>query len=324
MLRYTVVLWNGTVVSCGAASNLSHADIRAALSPSQPTLASPVFAAGGIPVENSDLFWALRGGGGGNFGIVTEATLALDHAPPELLYAEFQWDAAHAPNVTELYLGNTDSQFCFFLLFIRPQPGQVLVLMQGLWYGDMAAGKAALEPFKRLANATGGQANYFTLSYFAAKARFSGGLDLPVPSKSKSAFVPYTAQDAFVQEGVKIILDAMAAIPDCAGPYSSIYLNHFGGAINAVPPSATAFAHRSYISNFVMDLHWHADDVDAATAEVLAWSRDTYAAMAPYISHSVYVNYLDRDLCNSTLTSFPWYTVRDGSGFALRCGVFAL
>ncbi|KAJ3051882.1 hypothetical protein HK097_007096 [Rhizophlyctis rosea] len=35
--------------------------------------------------QNSDLFWALRGGGGGTFGIVTSATLATFPSPPQVV-----------------------------------------------------------------------------------------------------------------------------------------------------------------------------------------------------------------------------------------------
>lgn len=118
-----------------------------------------------------------------------------------------------------------------------------------------------------------------------------------------------------VQAGVKIIISSLLSIPDAAGPYSSMYLNHFGGAINAVGSSDTAFAHRSYVSNFVMDLHWQASGGNASTAAVLAWAQETYAAMSPYIAQAVYVNYLDRDLCNATLSSAPWSAYYYGANY---------
>lgn len=50
----------------------------------------------------------------------------------------------------------------------------------------------------------------------------------------------------------------------------------------------------------------HLSTAHTLAPQVLAWSRTVYAAMSPYISTAVYVNYLDRDLCNATLTSYPW------------------
>lgn len=41
VVRFTVVLANGTLVSAGAAANLSLVAIRSLLNPAQPTLASP-------------------------------------------------------------------------------------------------------------------------------------------------------------------------------------------------------------------------------------------------------------------------------------------
>ncbi len=105
---------------------------------------------------------------------------------------------------------------------------------------------------------------------------------------------------------MKIIVSSLLTMPDAAGPYSSMYLNHFGGAINSVGPSDTAFPHRSYVANSVMDLHWPTAGGNASTAAVLSWAQETYAAMSPYIAPAVYVNYLDVDLCNTTLSSAPW------------------
>ena len=59
-----------------------------------------------------------------------------------------------------------------------------------------------------------------------------------------------------VQAGVEAILAAVRTIPNAAGSHSAVYLNHMGGAINAVPVNATAFPHRTYVANFVIDSHW--------------------------------------------------------------------
>ena len=43
--------------------------------------------------ENSDLFWAIRGGGG-NFGVVTELEFRLHDVDPVVQYALLFWDVA--------------------------------------------------------------------------------------------------------------------------------------------------------------------------------------------------------------------------------------
>ena len=47
----------------------------------------------------------------------------------------------------------------------------------------------------------------------------------------------------------------------------------------------------------------------ASCRQMLEWNRQLYVAVQPYVAPAVYVNYLDRDLCNSTLGT--WSTVRE-------------
>lgn len=47
--------------------------------------------------ENTDLFWALRGGGGGSFGIVTKMKLKMYHAPKSIALGSIQFDSDDFP-----------------------------------------------------------------------------------------------------------------------------------------------------------------------------------------------------------------------------------
>ncbi|MEI8407984.1 MULTISPECIES: FAD-binding oxidoreductase [unclassified Kribbella] len=51
--------------------------------------------------ENSDLFWAIRGGGG-NFGVVTEFEFRLHEAGPMVQFGLLFWDIAQGPEVLRL------------------------------------------------------------------------------------------------------------------------------------------------------------------------------------------------------------------------------
>jgi FAD/FMN-containing dehydrogenase len=52
--------------------------------------------------ENTDLFWAIRGGGG-NFGVVTSFEYALHEVGPELLAGQVLYPAAGAGELLQFY-----------------------------------------------------------------------------------------------------------------------------------------------------------------------------------------------------------------------------
>ena len=58
--------------------------------------------------ENSDLFWALRGGGG-NFGVVTSFLFRL-HPVSNVFAGPIAWDQSHARTIMQRYLEVTPEQ----------------------------------------------------------------------------------------------------------------------------------------------------------------------------------------------------------------------
>ena len=71
-----------------------------------------------------------------------------------------------------------------------------------------------------------------------------------------------------------------------------VELNAWGGAIGAVPTTATAFAHRRAQFLCLYDALWNDD---AERDDNIQWLNGLYAAMAPYASGS-YVNMSDPQL----------------------------
>ncbi len=53
---------------------------------------------------NSDLFWALRGGGGGNFGVITEMTLNFKKAPVIVTHVTINWKDIDLKTVRDIII----------------------------------------------------------------------------------------------------------------------------------------------------------------------------------------------------------------------------
>jgi FAD/FMN-containing dehydrogenase len=73
---------------------------------------------------------------------------------------------------------------------------------------------------------------------------------------------------------------------------SGMVVEHFHGEVTRIAPTATAYPHREPGYNLVLTGQWLDPAEDAVN---IAWVRDTFAALAPYMSDRAYVNYLNDD-----------------------------
>jgi hypothetical protein len=98
--------------------------------------------------ENSDLFWAIRGGGG-NFGVVTEFEYQLHEAGPIMLGGDILWPIARARDILEFYAeyseGLSDEMYVSPYLGAAPD-GTGVVGMDVCHCGDLAAGEREFAP----------------------------------------------------------------------------------------------------------------------------------------------------------------------------------
>jgi FAD/FMN-containing dehydrogenase len=264
--------------------------------------------------QNSDLLWACRGGGGGNFGVVTSLTFKLHSISNVAIYTmEWPWQQIReviavwqkwAPSVA-------DGLTCVLKLFGK---GTGKIASTGLFVGSQQKLDELLKPLKSVG--TPSKFTVETVSYLEAARRFAGVKDtrnqklwmvhwhsLPqtpqVKFKAKSdyAFKPLS------NEGIETIVRFLAIVPSGS---DLIQFDSYGGAIARIPKEATAFPHRAgTLYSIQYMVYWRQpQDED----KCLKWIRDFYAAMRPYVSGAAYSNYCDLDLIN-------WESAYYGSNF---------
>lgn len=248
-----------------------------------------------------DLYWASRGGGGGNFGVVVSMTLRLHPLPPVYL-ANVIWPAEQAAEVLlcwqNVYSTAPQTRLGLYggLNKVYGASGKVqsIVGMSAVYAGPENEARAALAPLmaigsptmtlSRMTDYVGVLGNLF--AYSMPKGGFGGGGPAPVMAqKVKSAYAlrPWTQQE------FQRLVDGYVAYPKIA----FVSLENYGGVVNQVAADAMAFPHRSAAFLVQIGSIW-LQEQDRAAAET--WVRGYFDTVQPALSDGVYVNYPDLDL----------------------------
>jgi FAD/FMN-containing dehydrogenase len=254
------------------------------------------------PQRNPNLFWACRGGGGGNFGVATRFTLTTHPVDSVTIYrAGWPWsDARRVVEAWQNWAPAAPDELFSLLDLEATNSGQLHVGSSGQFFGTAPQLQALLAPF--FAAGTGpATLEISTMPYLDAMLLWAGCSDAlhcrlgdgvgRSTFAAKSDYVNGRLSSAGIDALVRAV-EARAATP-AAG---SVLLDAYGGAINRVPKAATAFVHRdaSFSGQYIAG--WSQASGDAGATSAAAWLQTAYAAMRPYVSGLAYQNYIDRAL----------------------------
>jgi hypothetical protein len=87
----------------------------------------------------------------------------------------------------------------------------------------------------------------------------------------------------------------------CAFPMSHIVIEHIHGAATRVPLTDTACTFRTNGFNVIVMSQWM-DQED--TPQGIAWARDTFSSLTPYVAGTRYMNYLEEDATDPAATVY--------------------
>lgn len=262
-----------------------------------------------------DLFWALRGGGGGNFGVVTSLTFQT-HPVAQLTLFTLNWPWGSATEMVAAWQNwaprAPDELWSNCLLLAAPDThSEPIARVNGVYVG-------ALGPLEGLLQQLTSQISAAPLS------RFVGGDDLldamlieagcygktvaacHLPSQNPQGQVPRVTEvsrsDYFANvlpsAGIAALISAITARSQSAPNGGGIGLDALGGAINRVAPDATAFVHRQDLFSVQYTTSFSVGDTAQSIAASQNWLNQTWQAMRPYASGAAYQNYIDPLLAN--------------------------
>lgn len=254
--------------------------------------------------QHSDLFWAIRGGGG-NFGVVTDFEFRL-HDMSEVFMGVGVFPIDEARPAFELWretMEDAPDELAWFtflrnapehLPFLRKETiGQPILLAPILWTGDVREGEvrvaellATLDPPESAAMVTPfvelqkswdeiyrhGRANYHMAGYI----------------------------DDLASEAIDVLIERTKLL---RSPVSTIEILYYGGAVARVPSHATAFPHRDRKFPFNVIGCWDSTSAQDSQRQI-AWVKETYAALQPYMADGAYVNHMGGGEPEGSRTAF--------------------
>jgi hypothetical protein len=243
--------------------------------------------------EHPDLYWALRGGGGGNFGIVTRFVFRTHPAGTVSTYSlEWPWsDAKQVVQAWQAFAPHApDGLSCVLNVNAAAGAGgPPHITSAGQFFGSEATLRSLLAP---LVNA--GAPTRFTTAtrtFLQAVHHWAGGGTGRATFAAKSSISTAPLSSA----GIDALLHQIEDKRTAGAGSGIVLLDSWGGAINRIPKAATAFVHRNALFSMQYLAYW---DAGAPAAPNLAWLRRCFGALRPSVSTFAYQNYIDPELPN--------------------------
>ena len=235
--------------------------------------------------SDSDLLWALKGGGG-NFGVATTFTYRL-HPLQMITGGLIAHPIDAAPAMLRFYRDAVadcpDDLTVFAALVHAPDgSGAKLAAMVVCHLGDPEQAERDLEPFKTWGPpvvAEVGPMPYPVINSMLDDGFPAGSLNYWLSSFTNG--LPDALIDTMVER--------FAVVPS---PMSAMLLERFHGAVTRIPVADAAVPHRTEGWNLLLPSVW----LDPAETDAnIAWTRDTHAAMAEHLDDRRWLNYLGDD-----------------------------
>jgi FAD/FMN-containing dehydrogenase len=244
--------------------------------------------------ENTDLFWAIRGGGG-NFGVVTRFEFALYPVGPEILAGLLVFPIGQAKQVLEKYrefVKSAPEELNIWVVLRKAPPlpflpekvhGKEVIVLAVFYAGDdISEGERLIDSLRSFGNAYG--------EHVGAQpyAQWQQAFDPLLTPGARN----YWKSHNFTE----LSDDALDTIIKFAGNLPSsqceIFLALISGAANRIPSNAMAYGHRD--AKFVLNVHGRWDEA-AQDKTCIAWARAFFKASAPYASAGAYVNFMTEE-----------------------------
>ncbi|XP_056175564.1 berberine bridge enzyme-like 26 [Syzygium oleosum] len=239
-----------------------------------------------------DLFWAIRGGGGGSFGVVVSRKVKLVPVPSTVTVFTLPrglWSNTRRSSCTEWQLLGNKLPNDLFMRVTKSSFPELNVTRQDCtemsWIESILyfAGFPIEGPLEVLLNRSSN-----TKLYFKDKSDY---VKEPIPESGLEGM-----WERFFEEDEGV---------------AQMIWTHYGGKMSEISESALPFPHRAGVLYKIQYFTSWTDGGNEVASKHVSWIRSFYSYMAQYVSKSpreAYINYRDLDIGTNNVKGNTSYT----------------
>ena len=265
--------------------------------------------------QNTDLFWALRGGGGGSFGVVVEVTLRIFPVPPKVTLVRFEWtDGAKALPVWEQFLANNLNNKNLipqgFFNFKGTARANVFYL------GSLADANALLRPLAAAgvtASRTEKEVDWMNIVHQFAGCKdpavvganhpssclsyaFTTPLVHPKTANPQEKQAPWVATSAYIDKPIGAAKWAQIIAKIKTLPGIIVIADPAGGSINEIASDATSYVHRDKLYHLQIMGYFEAEAARAGRQAAIEGFYNFLVDLG--VVSGMYINYPNNYMLN--------------------------
>ncbi|MGP3955385.1 FAD-binding oxidoreductase [Nonomuraea sp. 3N208] len=238
--------------------------------------------------RNPGLFWACRGGGGGNFGVAVSFTFrTFETGDATVFFLHWPWSRARAAvRAWQSWAPSAPDELWSSLHLARSGSG-LDVELAGTYLGRKSSLDRLLAQLVRQIGRPSSRSAR-TVSHMEAMKIMGGCSSRSVAECRRIPRTTFSAKShmayrSLPEDGIRALVNGVAR-----GGRHMVLMDAMGGAIRRVDPTATAFPHRAAL----FSVQYYQDGMDRS------WLRTLHDDMSKYFGINAYVNYTDPDLKN--------------------------
>ena len=238
--------------------------------------------------ENTDLYWGLRGGGGG-YGVVTRCEFQLSPVGPDVTFGYVVYPGAVARDALAFYRDYVatvpDSVTSMVMMgrvpahamFPEVAYGEPYILFAACHVGPTAEGRHLIAPLRTFATPL---VDHSTVLPY---------VEMQTVWDTEETGQRYAWESLFFDELSDAALDKLSSVAyEGSASQTTLALWHMGGAIRQIEPTATAFYHRRSAFMLSIEASWRqATDDNTMQNQV----RRVLNLVQPFSSGGQYLNF---------------------------------